>query len=347
MTYAGTYLDQRPALKRACRLARALLFPGWVMNRRVRTTRMGWGYLGIIIAVAFASFNTGNNMLYLVLSMMLAALVMSFVLSEYMIQDIRIERTAPEFVTQNTPFRVTYKVKNMKRLVPSIGLEIKDDAGALRAFVPVVKAGDVFEARGSGVIKRRGRARFRLAEVSTLAPFAWFEKAKRAPLPGEVVVLPRTAPQEVDRDKISSLGRERPLARPGRGDELFGFRPYTRGDPVKKIHWKTSARAGEPMIRVDEAEIEKRIRIILEADGERRETEDPLLEDRVVKAASMAAAAMEEGWQVRMEAGGRGVEFGIGPGHLHEVLVFLALFDDPERPAGSPLPPTDVTPVTL
>lgn len=326
---------------------RSALLPGWAFNRKVRYTRAGYVYMGLVFVVAAAAFNTGNNMLYLVLGMMLASLIVSFLISEYMISRVRIERTPPALVTDGIAFTVSYRLENEKRVLPSFGLRVSEKVGegeVMAAAVFVWPQGEV-DMRGRGIADRRGRLAFSDCMVSTLAPFGWFEKFKRVPLGGEVIVLPRTDPSGVDRELIASIGNERPRSKPGRGDELFGFRDYQRGDPIKEIHWKTTARSGRMMVREREAEEERRLRIVLDVSGKRPgkpgSSPDPACEDAVRRAASVAEAAIGDGWQVRVEAGERGVDYGSGPGMLRDVLLFLALFDDPEDPAGKRLPPDD------
>ena len=48
----------------------------------LRPTRAGWLFFVIIFGVGFAALNTGNNLLYLVLALMLSFLVLSGLLSE-------------------------------------------------------------------------------------------------------------------------------------------------------------------------------------------------------------------------------------------------------------------------
>jgi hypothetical protein len=50
--------------------------------RTLRPTRAGWSFFAITFGVGFDALNTGNNLLYLVLSLMLAFLVLSGALSE-------------------------------------------------------------------------------------------------------------------------------------------------------------------------------------------------------------------------------------------------------------------------
>lgn len=304
---------------------------------------MGYIFLGLVLAVTTAAFNTGNNLLYLVAAMMIASMIASFMISEYMIADVFVGRDAPDTVTEGMSFQVTYRVENKKRLVPSFAVRITEMLGGSEAMALVVYvgAGREVTVKGFAIAETRGRLEFHSLTLSTTAPFGWFNKIKRAPLSGEIIAMPRTDPRGIDREKIVDRGEERPMSRPGRGDELFGFRIYARGDPVKDIHWKTSARMKELMIREREAETERKLRLVLDLSGTRPKGDDPGREAAVRRAASLASVAVEEGWQVRVEQEGRGVDFGAGPGHLFKVLLFLALFDDPGELVGNPLPATE------
>ena len=69
---------------------------------------------------------------------------------------------------------------------------------------------------------------------------------------GEVLVAPALLPGVAG----ASLGRggraqrsSQRRARPGGGDELRGTRPYVAGDDMRHIHWKSTARTGELVMR--------------------------------------------------------------------------------------------------
>lgn len=338
-----------PRFRKILLLLRRIFFPDWLWNRRVRVTRPGLVFLFLIVAVAGAAFNTGNNLLYLVLAVMLAALLSSFMISEYVIAEIRVERDAPSTVPQGVSFRVTYRFRNAKKLIPSFAARITESLGGaeVMAVAGFAAAGREIMVKAPAIAERRGRLSFHGMTISTTAPFGWFAKQKRVPLPGSIIALPRADSREVDRDMIASLGEEKPVHKPGRGEQLFGFRKYTRGDPVKEIHWKTSARTGDLMLREREADEERKLRIVLDLPLSLPEPPDPGREAAVRRAASLAEAAIEQGWQVRIEARGRGVEFDRGAGHLQNILVFLALFDDPTSPAGETLPPSNSPALTI
>ena len=80
----------RPALEHAARRRRAPRARGALVRhlerwlrppRTLRPTRAGWIFFALTLGVGFAALNTGNNLTYLVLSLMLAFLVLSGVLS--------------------------------------------------------------------------------------------------------------------------------------------------------------------------------------------------------------------------------------------------------------------------
>ncbi len=336
-------------LKEALGIARRVLFPRYLFNRKVEITRTGYMFMGLIAAVSMAAFNTGNNILFLVLGMMIAALIASFSLSEYVLRDVYVSRDAPGHVTEGESFSIRYRVRNDKTLSPSLSLLVSEviEGERVTALAPYIGAGREISTRCPAVAKRRGRNKMSGMTLSTRAPFGWFNKEKRVPLAGFLIALPRTDPRGFDLEEMFTLGEHSSLAKPGRGDDLYGFRRYARGDPVKDIHWKTSARKGELTTRVREAETEHRLRIVLGLRGPRPETLDREREEAVRRAASLAEAATEQGWQVRVECQGRGVDFGQGPGHLYLILLFLALFDDPEETTGEPLPPSEAAHVEI
>ncbi len=56
--------------------------------RRLKFTREGKFFVGITLGVGFAAINTGNNLLYLLLGMLLALIVVSGVMSEISLRHL-------------------------------------------------------------------------------------------------------------------------------------------------------------------------------------------------------------------------------------------------------------------
>ncbi len=65
---------------------------------------MGRVYLVLTVGIGVGALNTGNNLLYLVLGFMLALIVLSGVLSERVVKDLRVRRLLPDGVWATEPF---------------------------------------------------------------------------------------------------------------------------------------------------------------------------------------------------------------------------------------------------
>lgn len=118
-----------------------------------------------------------------------------------------------------------------------------------------------------------------------------------------------------------------PVSRPWpSGLEFYGMREYQRGDDLRRIVWRASARTGKIMVREAEQGITDQITIILDTDrGSHSEVTDGVsdsFETAVRVAASLAVRHLREGYQVR-------VETNAGPltRHLRGAQHQLALLD--------------------
>ena len=69
--------DRRSGRRPALMQKRSRLRP----PRSLRATRAGWCFIAIIFGVGFAALNTGNNLIYLIIALLLAFLVLSGLLS--------------------------------------------------------------------------------------------------------------------------------------------------------------------------------------------------------------------------------------------------------------------------
>ena len=115
--------------------------------RRIRFTRGGLVFGMGSFAVGFASFNTGNNLLYLLFGAMLGLIVVSGWLSEQVIRKLVVYRRVPRGVTVGNPLRIHYQLGNRRRRIPSFALEIGEAGLPGRGFIPVLPAGTFAEAR--------------------------------------------------------------------------------------------------------------------------------------------------------------------------------------------------------
>src|SRR5262245_33888588 len=67
----------------------------WRPPRKLQFTREGKYFVGITIGVGFAAINTGNNLLYLLLGMMLSLIIASGIMSELSLRALTVTRQPP------------------------------------------------------------------------------------------------------------------------------------------------------------------------------------------------------------------------------------------------------------
>jgi uncharacterized protein (DUF58 family) len=124
--------------------------------------------------------------------------------------------------------------------------------------------------------------------------------------------------------------------RRGQGASLHNLRPYRPGDDPRLLHWKTSAKAGDLMVK--ELGDEERPRVHLVVEDPAPGTPPDLIEANLSYAASLAAHAVRLGSQVQMVTADGSTGLGEGEPHLDRILERLALYEAPAapRPLASP-----------
>ncbi len=82
-------------------------------------TREGGVYIGIIFILSIAALNTGNNMLFLILAAMLAAILVSGLVSLMVLSGVDVEVLLPDHVFARQPVLCRVKLANTKPLLPT------------------------------------------------------------------------------------------------------------------------------------------------------------------------------------------------------------------------------------
>jgi len=313
--------------------------PPW--RRRLTFTRLGRWYCGLTVGIGFAAINTGNNLLFLVLGLLLASIIVSGVLSENALRDVRVTRHLPLEAAVGRPALIGLSVHNRKVRAPSFSLELREAKGdvAGATFLLMLPPGAREETSYRFTTERRGLHRFVQLEVATRSPFGLFEKSRPYDAPAQLVVFPRAVePPPLPPQKQGGEG-ERPQARAGLGFELHGLRDHRPGEDARAIHWRSSARAGKLLAIEREEERRRRVCISCDARGLSGERLERLLEN----AAALFLRALDEGSEVALALPGETVPAGAGAAHARAGLTALALFSPdaaaraPELPAGFPV----------
>ncbi len=305
--------------------------------RRIHFTAGGLAFTVGTAAVGFAAMNTGNNLLYLLFGAMLGFIAVSSWLSEQAIRGLRIEREVPRTVTVGQDLRIGYRVRNTKSRLPSLAVEITELGLPRAAFLAHVAPRGEARIRSVNRFKRRGIFPLGTVTLATGFPFGLFRKERDLEIPGELVVWPRydrpvRTPSpgggRVPRTGTSTVGSL------GTRGDYRSLRGYRAGDDPRDIHWRSSARLREPVVREYERDGAETRWVCLDTRGEPDEAAEVAIE----VAASLAARESAHGRPFALAVGETVVDPGHGPGQLERILDVLARVDfEPDGPI--PVPP--------
>jgi uncharacterized protein (DUF58 family) len=175
--------------------------------------------------------------------------------------------------------------------------------------VPPLGPGAMAEARYDLPTGRRGAVTVGPLVLSVGDPFGLAERRLPMAGPARLAVHPRIHPVlalPASSTRETRLGTARPVRAP-RGDDFFALRKYEVGDDLRRVHWRSTARAGDLMLRQDERRVGEVATVLLDTRGgaHRGDTFERALE----VAASVAAALFEDGRRLRfLTTGGFDVE---------------------------------------
>lgn len=308
--------------------------------RSIRLTSEGGRYVLLTLAVGVAAINTGNNLLYLLLAMLLSLVVMSGLLSEQSLRGLEFRRRMPDRIFANQPATVTLSIANRKARVPTFSLRVLD----VVAGTPVDRGIHLLHIPPRSVtvhsypilIARRGLYRIEGIKLLTRFPFGLFLKTATLPVASEAVVFPeiRPLPRALFQD-VTTRGHDHAAARRGPGVALYNLRRYHAGDDSRAIHWKTTARQRRLMVRETEAEDQRRVVLVFPTAAPA--SARPAFEQAVSLTASLAAFFHRQGHAIRLLIGDEEIPFGTGEAHYEAILRALALCQPAS--ADSPVPP--------
>jgi uncharacterized protein (DUF58 family) len=301
---------------------------GLSQKRSIRLTSEGTKFLLFTFGIGLAAINTGNNLFYLLFAMMLSLIVISGLLSEHCLKRLEFHRHVPDLIIANEPTSLTLSVTNRNRHLPSFSLRFCDvvdgndvDRGLMIPLLP---------AQGSVLLSypllatKRGRIRIEATRAHTLFPFGLFLKKGRYPKETHLLVSPPIKPLTLRFvDELVSEGQGESIPQRGDGTQLYNLRLYRPGDDSRAIHWMTTARTSQLIVRETEAEDQRRITVILSTVAP--EECDALFERSVTFVASLLSQLTERTYPVRLVVGTVDSGLGSGSGHLLAMLRLLAL----------------------
>ncbi len=285
---------------------------------RVRITASGWLYIALTLVLGAAAVNTANNLLYLVVSGLLALMALSGVVAYRALHSLRLELLPPRewFAGQETPVR--FVVHNPRRVLPTYLLRIAREGE--EALITEIPPGSSAQTTLPMTFARRGEHDLGEVLVTSVFPFAFFERGGIVRLERKVLVYPRPTPvppQAMGHPAGYETGRG--SARAGVGGDFRGTRPYQPGDSLSRISWKTWGRLGQIAVKQFEEDGGPPLLLTLES------VPGPSPEERVGQLTTLVLKADKDGRSCGLHLPGVQIEPALGIAHRERQLRALAL----------------------
>jgi uncharacterized protein (DUF58 family) len=200
---------------------------------------------------------------------------------------------------------------------------------AARFVVPGLAGGDHETLKYELTAATRGRYTIGPLTVRLLDPFGLAQVTSEVAGSSEVIVHPRveglSSPGMGGDFASASAARVRRLFT--RGEEFYTTREYRDGDDLRKVHWRSSAKRGQLMIRQEEQPWRARalLAVDLRKHAHRGHGEASSLERTISATASMAVRLARSGYELALvtDAGDR-VAPPTGMDQADSILDFLA-----------------------
>lgn len=316
-----------------------LRFPVW-NPRHLKPLVLG----GLTLAAYVAAINRDQTLPWAIAALLLATLITGFAWPHWLVRRLSVARTGPERAEEGETIQFHVEVRNHGWL-PRFMVEIVDRL----PFVDAAGGTDGMSDKTLGVVawigghavrsfdlavvcEKRGFYRLGPMGLASSFPLGLAEARRRTnggvqtltiyPDVFSIVALPLCGtPSEIHRGGF--------LLPEGAGTaEFSGLREYRRGDNPRHVHWPTTARLNELMVKEFEplASTSLYIALDLSADANVGQGRHSSFEYAVRIAASIARYAGNQGMPVCMSgAGDTAIGPGSGEAHFRCLLDTLAV----------------------
>lgn len=292
-----------------------------------RPTRRAAVLTGVAILLVLAGSTAQAGWLF-VLSAGVAGLVVVSLFWPHRLKHLSATTEMPSSVAVGEIFPARLKLKNdSARRVSPLRAEgsfpgLEDQHLSLPS--PLATGASVEGSVRVSAIKRgvyeQGEVTFRSG-----APFGIAISRRTINVANRMVVVPRTVHLRsfpLDLSATSHSGEEEAL-RAGVGDEFLGVRPYRSGDPRRAVHWRSTARAGQLIVREFQEPSRQAVEVIVAGVAPQ---DDPgsSFETAISAAASTALYMLALGHPLKLRFVTRDGPQYLEPGSERAVLVALA-----------------------
>ena len=204
--------------------------------------------------------------------------------------------------------RVTLRLRNTSR-IPTGTMMLEDRIPYSLGERPRLVLERLLGGGGSSVSypvtsQKRGKFDIGPLVIRLTDPFGLVELTRTYPSTDHLTVLPTITPLPAVRlpGEYAGSGDNRSRAVAVHGEDDTATREYRHGDDLRRVHWKSTARVGELMVRREEQPWDSRATVLLDLRGAgyRGDGQDSSFEWAVEATASITSHLRLSGYKLRM-----------------------------------------------
>lgn len=269
---------------------------------RVMLTRPGFAYLLLMMVMFIGAMLGRSNLLMLVFALMAGPFVLNGWVTFSMLRFTDVKRITPKQAIAGEPISVEIAFKNSKRLLPAwlmiVTDRIQNDHEYLEAHAMFTRVAARSERRAYYRLKlmHRGKYHFGPFRVRTRFPLGLIERSQEYTDHVDVLVYPRIGRLAKSWRKqlrhASDFVEHQATQQGLYDDEFHHIREYRPGDNLRSIHWRTTARQDDLMVRQHQQTRDQSLTVLVDLWQPEFPSEEDL--ERVEYAASLAATMCME-----------------------------------------------------
>jgi len=258
---------------------------------------------GAVFLVALGSMLNADRIYYMA-AILLALPCVSYGLGWYALRGLKAEREMPPAAWEGEEAAIVYAVTNATR-IPRFFLAVQEDLPAwiepLDPEPPLfnVGAGETTRVAYKVRFRKRGVYQARAFCVTAIDPLGVVAFTRSLPGEDELVVYP--SPYKIQDLPLSGMDRYgwqelTTLVFHGSSVDPDGVRPYRPGDPLRRVHWRQTARTGQ--LTVIEFEEAQSLQLVIALDLQRGTDVGAGTETTLEYCVRVAAALTQQAIQV-------------------------------------------------
>jgi uncharacterized protein (DUF58 family) len=177
--------------------------------------------------------------------MLLSFMSISGIFGKSNLSKISFTVDLPQEIYAGTLFPLKITLTNNRRFLPAFLIRLTTDT--FEALFPFTNTGSALSLYTSISFEKRGAHTINNIRINSVFPFNFFTRFKKIHDAYNCIVFPAMKPCDLSSlyEQEKKRRGEKISDRLGYESDVVSIREYVRGDPLKYIHWKATAKTGK------------------------------------------------------------------------------------------------------